>query len=170
MTEHTQPEPDSGYALDRFGGLWRRESPSAWAAVAYQGGGLKYAWDHLDRSGNCGPMTPLLPAVRPDGVPDDAWPLGIPWGAWEGDVIQCFTPGGSRAGRFFSRAAAERLGYSVPAAPTPSLPERLDQALDIINGNEVLHGVTDGESMLTMGDLAELLAEARDALKAASQQ
>lgn len=168
-----QPEPDSGYAADSRGRPWVRQEDGQWHHHVF--GEHRWSTACINR----GPMTPLLPdhGWEQEGVPvicrvvrGTHSRLTAPDHVKTGtEYLALRTPSGEVLETVLLDEA-EDYGLPVPAVPAPSLPERLDRARNIVSGNKLLHGVTDGDFGLTMGDLAELLAEARDALKAASQQ
>lgn len=158
-----QPEPDSGYACDRAGTPWYH-SGSRWFI---RPGGEGRGWTDLAET--YGPMTPLLPAVRPDGVPDDAVPF-VGWAnfspASDGQVCTIWSPNGAHIAGVDSESADE-MGYPVPAAPAPSLPERLRElAFDVLDG---LPMTNHAGYVKQQESTAALIREAADALEAGSQ-
>lgn len=153
-----QPEPDSGYLLDSSGEGWYRHE-GHWH-YAHPGPDKSHGirWERLRAAG---PMTPLLPAVRPDGVPDDA----VPFVGWvsrhlNGQDYNIHEPDGQVARPPITLGVLNDRGFPVPAAPAPSLPERLREFADQVVGG----GAYDGpESSVA------LLRAAADALEARSQ-
>lgn len=116
-----QPVPDSGYALDDEGDLWVRGT-DGWHCPVHEL--APRPWEEVDLYR--GPMTPLLPAVRPDRVPDDAVPF-VGWVAREAREprrMNVHMPNGVLAATYHIDRSKE-LGLPIPTAPAPSLPERL---------------------------------------------
>jgi len=124
------PEPESGYALDRDNCLWRTTQQGQWACDIT----LCDSWVELCEKE--GPMTPLLPAERPEEASEHALPAIV----WI-DMMQNERTSPSEAtrrmitpnGRAFGWTNEDRLlehGLPVPkVAPAKSLVERMDDAM-----------------------------------------
>lgn len=144
-----EPEPESGYAAGADGyAWWRMRDGVTWRS----GIGVR---DWGDLADAFGPMTPLLPAERPDNVPDGAVPF-VGWSAWRGERIRLFTPIGVIAGER-NAETAQYLGYPIPSTkPEPTLAERLRNMADHV----------DRVGYFTEENAGDLLREIADELEA----
>lgn len=150
----TQPEPESGYAVDQIGVPFyvsRHGGKTGWARAVRL---TAKPWD--DVVDERGPMTPLLPAERPDNVPEDAVPF-VGWVAWSRKhpgLVDELMPDG-REIKTFEEAIAKSYGLPVPPKPEPTLAERLREGSIIRDDNGFPWAMIS----------AELLNEAADELE-----
>ena len=154
-----QPEPDSGYALDVSGDLWRRIEDGRWVLVGNRTGGRPSdprAWAWVAK--RFGLMTPLLPAERPDGVLEDAVPF-VGWVEQTGSRYLLLLPNGSVLAVFDGKEV-EDMGIPVPPDPEPSLAERLRERAELLRAAD--RDGWDREIALTD---AAMLDEAADELE-----
>lgn len=146
----TQPEPESGAWQDQHGHVWVSTTSGMWGSVT---GGRYMFWGNLvdDR----GPMTPLLPAERPDNVPEDAVPF-VGWVVRTGpDKLQALAPDGSRWSNAMSEDVARVYRFPVPPKPEPTL-------ANLLRGRPVTRDDCGSRWVMIPADLRD---EAADALE-----
>ena len=119
-----QPEPESGYALNKNNCLWRElQDKGQWASDVT----LCDSWVELCEKE--GPMTPLLSAERPKKASEHALPAVV-WIEPANDSGNHYISGPQGELGWWTWAELEEAGLPRPSAAAKSLKERLLREAD----------------------------------------